>query len=359
MSEHTRRRPRQFQLWMAANTAVLLLLSGWVVHSASGAPPTVAPSAGPPPSAVPGEGASGGRTRIPAKKDIMSAPGHRFGLSAPHVPWSQPEIDAIAAKAGARPTLLQYFVKWTEEFRPESVDAAYGNGGVPVISWEPWSGSEPGLDQPAYALRRIAAGEHDEYLTRFATAVRDHRWPIGLRFAHEMNGSWYPWSEQRSGNRPGEYVRAWRHVHDVFTRVGATNVIWIWSPNIIRPVPKVSLKALYPGDRYVDWIGLVGYSTGERTATALFGPTLRKLRAFTDRPLLITETGSRPEEYRLPFIRDLFGWLNRRTDVVGFIWFEYDRVDGGSGDWRFTTQPDAVEAFRTGLARLTLAPPPA
>lgn len=339
---------------MAVNTVVLLLLSGWVVHSALGAPPTAVPPAGAPPSATADD-----HTRIPSKQDIMSADGHRFGLSAPQVPWSRAEIDGIAAKAGARPTLLQYFVKWTDDFRPEGVDAAYRNGGVPVISWEPWSGGKQGVDQPAYALGRIIAGDHDEYLLRFATAVRDHRWPIGLRFAHEMNGSWYPWSEKRSGNQPGEYVRAWRHVHDIFTRVGATNVIWIWSPNIIRPVPKVDLAALYPGDEYVDWIGMVGYSTGERTAARLFEPTLRRLRAFTDRPLLITETGSRPEAYRLPFIRDLFTWLAARTDVVGFIWFEYDRADGGTGDWRFTTNPEATEAFRAGLRQLRLAPPPA
>ncbi|MGC4804376.1 glycoside hydrolase family 26 protein [Micromonospora sp. DT233] len=359
MSEHTRTGKGQFHLWMAANTVVLVLLSGWVVHRALGAPPTSVPPAGAPPSSVAGAADDGTSvTRIPTKQTVMSTTGYRFGLSAPRVPWSRSEIDDIATKAGARPTLLQYFVKWTDDFRPEGVDAAYRNGGVPVISWEPWNGVKQGMDQPQYALKRIIAGEHDEYLVRFATAVRAHRWPIGMRFAHEMNGAWYPWSETRSGNRSGEYVKAWRHVHDIFTKVGATNVIWIWSPNIIRPVPGVSLKALYPGDRYVDWIGMVGYSTGERTANQLFGPTLRRLRAFTDRPVLITETGSRPGSYRLPWIRDLFVWIGDRKDVVGFIWFEYDRADGGTGDWRFTTEPTVTKAFRTGLARLKLAPPP-
>ncbi|XTZ17634.1 glycoside hydrolase family 26 protein [Micromonospora echinospora] len=340
---------------MGVNTLVLLLLSGWVVHHSLGTPPTSVPPAG---TSVTGDGSADGATRIPTKQEVMSAKGYRFGLSAPQVPWSKAEIDAVAAKAGVRPNLLQYFVKWTEEFRPDAVDAAYRQGAVPVVSWEPWSGGKDRVNQPDYALRRIIAGEHDEYLVRFATAVRDQRWPVVLRFAHEMNGNWYPWSEKRSGNRPGEYVKAWRHVHDVFSKVGATNVIWIWSPNIIRPVPNVSLKALYPGDKYVDWIGMVGYSTSERTAAALFEPTLRKLRAFTDRPLLITETASEPGSFRLPWIRDLFVWLADRTDVIGFVWFEYDQVDGGSGDWRFTTDAKAVEAFRTGIAKLPLAPTP-
>ena len=47
-----------------------------------------------------------------------------------------------------------------------------------------------------------------------------------------MNGSWFPWSEGVNGNRAGEYVAAWRHVHDIFTAVGATNVTWVWCPNV-------------------------------------------------------------------------------------------------------------------------------
>jgi hypothetical protein len=364
VSKHKRTRRQRFRIWVAFNTVALVGMSGWVVHSALGAPPAAAPPAGRPPAAASSTAAAnpsaspGADNRIPSKQSLMSASGYRFGLSAPQVPWSRSEIETISAKAGARPTLLQFFVKWTDEFRPEAVDAAYSNGGMPIVSWEPWTGSNQGVDQPAYALKRITAGAYDDYLTRFATAVRDHRWPIGLRFAHEMNGNWYPWSERRSGNKPGEYVKAWQHVHDVFDRVGATNVIWIWSPNIIRPVPKVSLKALYPGDKYVDWIGMVGYSTSERTATQLFGPTVKKLRAFTKRPLLITETGVGPGNFKLPWIRDLFVWLAARTDVVGFIWFEFSREQGGTGDWRFTSEPNATAAFRAGLARLRLAPAP-
>ena len=33
-----------------------------------------------------------------------------------------------------------------------------------------------------------------------------------------MNGWWWPWSEQLNGNNPGEFVAAWRHVHDIFVQ---------------------------------------------------------------------------------------------------------------------------------------------
>src|SRR5262249_40640248 len=157
-------------------------------------------------------------------------------------PWSSAEINAIADSAGARPTLLQFFVRWTDDFQGEALVTCYAHGAVPIMSWEPWAGINSGYSQPRFALRHIIRGRFEPYTPRVAEAVRDQRVPVALRFAHEMNGTWYPWSESQSGNRPGQYVVAWRHVHDIFRQVGATNVIWIWSPNIIRPVPQVSLR---------------------------------------------------------------------------------------------------------------------
>ena len=251
---------------MTANALLLMLLSGWVLQRglATGEPPVVAGpvTARPTPTTAP--------IAIPTRKAILAPPGQRFGLSAPEVPWSSAEINRIAEQAGVVPTLLQFFIHWNDPMRFDAIAASYAKGAIPVMSWEPWAGRAAGEDQPEYALARIIAGEFDDYLTTVATGIRDQRYPVVIRFAHEMNGHWYPWSEQRSGNQPGEFVRAWRHVHDVFDRVGATNVVWVWSPNILRPVPTVSLADLYPGDEYVDWVGLVGYAVGEATAAEVF-----------------------------------------------------------------------------------------
>lgn len=214
------------------------------------------------------------------------------------------------------------------------------------------------VDQPKYALKKIANGDHDSYITRIATTVRDARYPVAIRFAHEMNGHWYPWSERRSGNKRGDYVRAWRHVHDVFTQVGATNVIWIWSPNILRPVPNVSLKALYPGDDYVDLVGMVGYAVRERTAEAVFGKTLDALAKITDKRVVITETGAQPGPLKTRWIKDFFRWIPMQRNLAAFVWFEFSDTQGGNQDWRFSADPDHAEAFRTGIQALDLAAPP-
>ena len=78
----------------------------------------------------------------------------------------------------------------------------------------------------------MIAGTHDAYIREFAEDARDWGHPFFLRFNWEMNGNWFPWSEGVNGNQPGEYVAAWRHVHDIFTEVGATNATWVWCPNV-------------------------------------------------------------------------------------------------------------------------------
>jgi hypothetical protein len=336
---------------MTINAVLLVVLSAWVLQRglADRAPVAagVVTSPTPTPSRIP----------IPTREDILATTGQRFGLSAPEVPWSSVEINRIAERAGVVPTMLQFFVHWSDPMRFDAIPASYAKGAIPVISWEPWAGRAAGEDQPEYALSRIIAGEFDDYLTAVATGIRDQQYPVVIRFAHEMNGHWYPWSEQRSGNRPGEFVQAWRHVHDVFDRVGATNVIWVWSPNILRPVPTVSLADLYPGDEYVDWVGMVGYAVGERTAAEVFEPTMQAIRAFTSRPFLITETGAAPGPAKAPWISDFFAWLPQQPDVVGVIWFEFSPADGGTEDWRLTETSDTVAAFRAGASRIAWAPP--
>lgn len=335
---------------MTVNSLLLMALTGWILKPGVAAPvPTVV--------ATPRVGVLQRQPSV-TKESVLAQTGVRFGISASQVPWSTTQIDNLAVRAGRRPTMLQYFVTWKEDFRAEAVAMCYEQGALPVLSWEPWAGSKESTNQPAYALAKITNGDFDPYIVRFATAVRDMRWPIAIRFAHEMNGHWYPWSEQQSGNQLGDYVKAWRHVHDTFAAVGATNVIWIWSPNILRPVHKVSLVALYPGDAYVDWIGMVGYAKTEHTAAEVFDETLTALAKVARKPVVITETGAQPGSHKAKWIKDFFGWLPKHPNVIGFIWFEFNTADGGSSDWRFTSTIGSSRAFREGLLATQLAPPP-
>ena len=148
----------------------------------------------------------------------------------------------------------------------------------------------------------MIAGTFDSYIREFAEAARDWGHPFFLRFNWEMNGDWFPWSEGVNGNQPGEYVAAWRHVHDIFTAVGATNATWVWCPNVDPGQKLQDLASLYPGDDYVDWTGLDGYNWGTNPATPdgwksfdqLFGSTYDAITETIapSKPMIIGEVGS-------------------------------------------------------------------
>lgn len=66
-----------------------------------------------------------------------------------------------------------------------------------------------------------------------------------------MNGNWYGYSGD-----PAAYIAAWRHIWTVFADLRVTNVTWVWCPNLTP----ANWDAYYPGNRYVDVIGVDGFS---------------------------------------------------------------------------------------------------
>jgi mannan endo-1,4-beta-mannosidase len=272
--------------------------------------------------------------------------------------WST--LNAFIAAVHVQPSVYEFTQGWAvNQFNKAAIDLVAARGMLPLISWEPWDyadtapGAQTEGDQPAYKLSNIADGRFDGYIRSWAEGVKSLRYTIAIRFAHEMNGNWYPWGMQDlNGNTPAQYVAAWRHVHDIFTQVGATNVIWIWSPNVAYPGSS-PLAALYPGDQYVDWVGLSGYygTPGMNTYESfdqIFDQTIGQLRAITAKPVVITETGGTDTGgYMTRFVTQMFQQLPRdHPDVVGVIW--YEAVKGV--DWRLATHPAAAAAFGQSVA---------
>lgn len=269
------------------------------------------------------------------------------------------EVADFGAAAGINPDVVMVSRGWSNA-TPDlaTIERITADGHLPMIAWEPWNFDiESTFDrrrgeQPEFALSTIVDGSHDELIEGWAAELAAWGRPVALRFAHEMNGFWYPWAESTNGNRPGQYVAAWRYVHDKFDEAGADNVIWVWSPNSTDP-SLTPLAGLYPGDDYVDWVGLVGYlgngidpSVFVPTFDQLFGPTIDEIRAFTDLPLVITEIGATEDGgQKAPWISHMLGEIGRRDDIIGFIWFEINKET----DWRIVSSDEAAEAFATAI----------
>lgn len=255
-----------------------------------------------------------------------------FGAAVEGSPHSMKGVDAYTEMVGKQPNLIEYYAAWGDGFDATGVRNAWAEGALTLMSWEPF-------DTP---LADIAAGESDAYTKEYATAVRELNLPVVISFADEFNGHWEKWGTEHT--TPEEYVAAWRRVHDTFVDVGASNVIWAWSPNIVNPVSEVELEPYYPGDGYVDWIGLIGYWTLEEDSAfdSVFGPTRDRVRAFTGKPMLLLETAAMAGERRRADIRNLFEGVTADDDMLGFVWFNHKK----RADWRLEASPLALEEFR-------------
>jgi hypothetical protein len=103
----------------------------------------------------------------------------------------------------------------------------------------------------------------------------------------------------------------------------------------------------------VDWVGLTGYfpQSGPTTFGALFGPTMTEIRQFTSKPFLIAETSVQTGPRELACARSLIRGVRRHGDVLGFVWFEFDKA---GVDWRLQSRPALQSVLARDVARLPI-----
>jgi hypothetical protein len=270
----------------------------------------------------------------PRPVTLPTTPGTYLGVYTAGVPDSYAGVTAFTTATGVGPGVVSYYSGWLEPFRASFASTVAKAGAVPLVQLEPTNVS----------LAAIAAGRYDRYLSSYAEAVRGYRHPVILSFCHEMNGSWYSWGYGHTS--PAEFVAAWRHVVTVFRVVGAVNVTWLWTVNIVNNTLHGRIPSpapWWPGSSYVTWVGIDGYYIKSSWKFApLFGPTVVAVRALTGDPILIAETGAASTPGQPKKIADLFAGV-RAYGLLGLVWF--DAI--GSRDWRVNSLA-AVAAFRRG-----------
>jgi hypothetical protein len=279
-----------------------------------------------------GNRAAGPHTSSEVVQALSARPESYLGMYAPRVPGSYAGVSSFTQVTGVTPSVVMYYSSWLEQFRTGFALDVARHGAVPLVQMEP-----AGVN-----LAAIAVGEYDTYLSSFAQAVRSYGDSVIVSFGHEMNGSWYSWGDRHTS--AADFVKAWRHIVSVFRTVGADNVTWLWTVNIVSDqqgstsIP--SPAAWWPGSPYVTWVGIDGYYLEPSWRfVSLFGPTIGIVRNFTTKPIIISETGA-AQAGQPAQIADLAAEI-RAYGLLGFVWF--DAV--GKSDWRIST-PTAVSALR-------------
>ena len=192
------------------------------------------------------------------------------------------------------------------------------SGTIPLVSW--------GV---AFTDNAVLSGSDDAELRAQAKALAAYGKPVFLRLDWEMNGDWYPkWDKSAVSTRV--YIESWRYIREIFWQEGADNVSFVWCPNVGDPAGG-SAYDWYPGNAYVDWVGLDAYpqsrlATKSGLLTGHDGmDSMAEQAAEHDKPLMLAEwaPSSPAADTAEPF--DLvFQWaLKYPRTVKALVYFNY------------------------------------
>lgn len=343
--------------WLLALLIALLSAAACTSAGQNGGPGTGAGSPGT--STATGSGpqtATQGSAPMWSNPPGVPDPGHRMLLGA-YVNLSgqssqQASIQARERAMGRPYDLLLTYYNWTDPF-PDAHEAAIVAGGsTPLMAWylpDKYTGSTASLSE-------IASGADDGWISAQAAAIRGFGHRVYLRLAPEMNGNWYRYS-----GKPAAYVTAWRHIWNVFKQADATNVTWVWCPNL---TPADNWDSYYPGRAYVDVIGVDSFSNVKYTwqpFQQMFEGFFAHFAAFAPgKPQMVVETATNSGKgapvvgigSAASFISGMQSYLKDvagpKYNVIGVCWFDSDTNDGIN--WRVDQTAQSWQAWLT-LAR--------
>jgi beta-mannanase len=249
-------------------------------------------------------------------------------------------IAATEATLGRKVAIHLTYYAWNDDWTRGNTASDLAANRIPLVNWEPQT---PNLDD-------IVAGTYDAMLHSRAVSAKALVKPFFLDWGAEMNGSWSPWSGANYGNTTSKYVAAYKHIHDIFTSDGATNVVWAWCPNV-EDDPHVAWNLAmnyYPGDGYVDWTCVDGYNWGTtngngwQTFAKVFAG-IYPLLAAKGKPILIGETASTElGGNKAEWIAAIVPALKSTFPLIrAFAWFDVNKET----DWRFESSTASRDAF--------------
>ncbi len=196
--------------------------------------------------------------------------------------------------------IVSLYIAWGDSqknYLPKPlIDSIYRAGAIPMITWEPWQNlfnRQHAFQKDSKVLQKIYEGEYDDYLKSFALDVRKLKRPVYIRFAHEADNPFYPWSAS-GGNTGEDFKKAWQYVHRFFQNQGAHNAIWVWNPWKAEAVSE-----FFPGKQFVDWIGITNLNYGKfgpdttyYSMEQLYRPFHRQEVIRSGIPVMLAEMGS-------------------------------------------------------------------
>jgi hypothetical protein len=213
-------------------------------------------------------------------EDGKSVVGLKFAFRSMNYAWEvDSNVEAFHEQTGRYPAVTGAYFDLSSQPKHLKIflDAVRAKGCVPYVTLDPKDWDEPDLALQKRFLDMILKGEFDAALKALAGTLREFKQPILFRYAHEMNGEWYPYAGGGDGDGdgmsdgPGKYIQAWRYVHDLFAQEGAGNLLWVFCPNAEDfPAQEWNRPFQYfPGPEYADLIFVDAYEHHDKRTQSL------------------------------------------------------------------------------------------
>jgi hypothetical protein len=247
------------------------------------------------------------------------------------------EITYVEEALNAKPFI--YSLPWSKlysEFPLTQAMAVAKSGIVPFV----YGGLGPfdlRIPVPGFGPKEIAQGQCDSYIKKFAQGAAEFGKEYGGFFfttMEEMNGNWFSWGMNSN------FIQAWRHIWQIFEDQGANQyATWVWDPYCPEGVPLSadSPQLYYPGDKYVDWIGLCAISVAEKPTmnyalNVLIRDTYRRLsKDHPQKPFVISSFGRTNEIYQSRWLINAYSSIKNSFPAIKAVIY-FHTTWWGTGD---------------------------
>lgn len=204
-------------------------------------------------------------------------------------------------------------------------------------------------------------GKYDSFLHKYARFVAKLKQPVLFRLGNEMNGDWCAYCAFHTCRDADIYCDFYRYIHAIFEAEGADNAIWIWNPNH-RSFPDYKWNheiMYYPGDEYVDVVGLTAYNTGNyyegeywNSFSELYSDLYNTYQQRYRQPLMITEFAcSSYGGDKVQWLKDMFRTIQTYPQIKVAVWWNSCDYDGDkeARPYYINEQTPEFETFKEGL----------
>jgi hypothetical protein len=246
------------------------------------------------------------------------------------------QLPAFNKQLGVHVNILHVYTAFDRPLPADTLKSIQQNGSIPMVDWA------------CTNTQDIISGKDNSIITKYAQSMKAYNKPIFLRWYWEMNqADQNHKSCDGSGSRyAGDFVAAWQHIWNIFQQQGTNNVAFVWSPSGDNDA-----SAYYPGDKYVDWIGVDHYdidsrnSSGQAAVSSLFDSFYKEWQPH-DKPMMIAETGAVASD-QVSYFQAIQSLLPSRYPAFkAFVYFDSDG-DGNDGKGPWTLSNDGFTALQS------------